>query len=281
MQWSEKQRKIDERTENWVEKQSANLSKAQNVIAEIHDISTRRKDFLLIVIVMGVAISITTSSFLDVLSGPPSSGVIVALLIGLWAIVGSYYVFNWLNTPPIFPAQLDAHLSHEDLMFYASYDSNRIRKFMDEGEGINDFQTFARNFLTGLSSLCVMMFGVAETRKEIVADTDMSKVDPDYPPWHLILYLPDFIFRKKTIRNAARFRISPDVYEVAGQKAVRRLNVTFSLNVLNPEHPYADEFLSIFYDLRLSGIPRRIGLALSAQFNSLMGQVESRQNVGN
>lgn len=280
VEWTEEQRKKDERTEQWVEKQRPNLSKAVDIIAEIHDISTRRKDFLLLVFLMGVAVNLATSSFLDMMLESPSPIVFVIFLFGMVAIVASYYIFNSLNMAPVFPAQLDVYLSHDDLMFYASYGSSRIIDFMNNGEGIEDFQSFAQHFLTSLASLSDMMFGVIETRREIVADTDALNVDADYPPWHLTLYLPDFVFRQKTIRNEARFRVYPSLYIVSGQKAVRRLTVAFSLQILNPEHPYSDEFLKVFYELRLSQIPRAVGFALSAQLNSIITQLSLRGQAG-
>jgi hypothetical protein len=272
MEWTEEQDRKERKAEEWAQKQKPNLSEANDVVTEIHDISTRRRDFLFIVIFMGVVVSITTSSLLDMILQPPSARVITVSLIGLSAILVSPYIFNHFVPAPVFAAQFNAYFSHEDLMFFASPDSDDIRKFMIEGAGIRDFQSFAQRFLTSLGSLCKEMFGVTETRREMGADTGDRKVDADYPSWHLNLYLPDFIFREQTIENVVEFRIYPHTYQVAEDKAARRLSVAFSLRILNPEHPYADEFLKMFYEYRLPTIPKWVGLALSSQLNYVIRQ---------
>jgi hypothetical protein len=274
MQWSEERKIRDEMAEKWAEKQNSNLSNAIDVICEIQSISTRRRDFLLLVIAMGVAVHIAASSLLDIMLGSTSPILFAGILIGISVGLACYYVYNRMNPRPVLPPQLDTYMSHEELMGFIHDESGRIKKLMDEGEGIRNFQSFAKQFLTKLASCSDLMFGVAEVRREIAAGT--GKLDPEYPPWHVTLDLPDFMLKPQRIRNTARFAIYPHIYEVAGQKSVRRLTVVFSIGILNPENPYADEFLRTFCELRLSRIPQIIALVLSNQFQSLMEGVRVR-----
>jgi len=275
LEWSEERRKLDEMAQEWAEKYRPTLGVTIETIRDIQNFSASRKEILLIVLTLGFAVNVASNAAFDIILGSSFMSVYAALFIGFLVAVIIWYAYKWFNPRPIIPAQLNAYLSLDELMNYLDrHQAGRIRKFMNDKEGITDFSSFAKSFLTLLASLSDIMFGVKETSREI--SVDETKVDSNFPPWKLTLKLPDFMLQCG-IEPAVRFRILPHIYEVQGERAVRRLNFVFSLQILNPQHPYSELFLRSFHELRMSLIPGTMSFALNSAFHRV---IEASQQSG-